>query len=1280
MKKVFFIFMLFISTVLLVACNEAESYSLTLPSEVSASVENINEITKDTMVTLTISLPSGKSLEWLKINDVEVEVQSLKYSFKINQDTVVLVSFKDIDVKETYSLTLPDEVKSDQVDNTIISSSTLVTLTIETKEGFILEWLKVNDVSVEVSNNTYKFNISKDTIVTIKYKEKELDKEYYSLKIPTDLTSNLSDLSAILEGTEITLTFNKGINFILETMTINGVNVQFTNDSYTFEIFENTVVTTTYKVAGIQPVEYLEILKLLNNANYDMFSDNGQVTIEVPRILFGTEVVLITSMLDNYFIGETAVIIDGLINTYYNDGSIFNYVWNNVNGEDERTLNQMDYIVSKQDTEVINENMPGLLSIVDLMDGLYKELVNILTDITSNYPDITLTKDGSNQKLIFKISTNELLENAILGSLYESYFGYSEMDMDYQITFEMNFNQDNKLLSLSINTSFELEDELIDFNIVLKKSNAIINLPDEIKNFDNSEKDKQVPIYLGEEVVMYIPYINIIDFNDSYTLERFQNNLYFKDVIVEGFYLDEELTNLITTETNLENTESIYIKTKPKVTIEELIEKIDYENEYLFKYLYTSSSYMFKIKNFEGFLDGGYIRFYDEITKKNYSALYQSNIWYIIDGIVENSILSNDIKNVLNDVNTYIPFKNSYLVGPYLVNTNTNEVRSLFDSFAVEIIEENDAKDILERIYTTLTLDNIVILNPKIDYITPDLSETEYISINDLDTVNFYVRYSNGFNVERTLEELIAAGHNVVKPSDVDDHLLVDDIVIWINLYDANDGQFILVTDKYGVVTKYYLSDLTSLPQVEGSFFQKDLVLTHLDDSGNTDIATLEELKTFIGNKDYLDFVITSNYVTIDELFMKLDENNYYLPLYNNIIYDFKTNQYYDSSDIVYEVTQTHLIIIRNDFYEAIPLEKVNKNANFELHIRESIVVILLFEKLLNNEYTIYYEEYGHPGIIAINNTNEKYSYYGYENYFHLEEVFYIQESQLENSGYERVEYNTFENEVRFNTNIGEEFYIIVGFNSGIYYEPFTPYEYIITRILNTESLEASADGVHLTQSGIYEISYLRNISAYHTLLLLTSYDYITFYAEEYEYQVKWGEQIIISEYGKVIGLVDLINNQQYMFNYNTLVFEKIGELSYFKNIHTIVEQLKPEDVDFYGGIYTTKEVEYNSEHIFSFKVNNNITLKILGMSYDEFDLIDYETLEISESYIYFDININVDKHNIDKSEVYIRFYNGVSYTTLLSDFEYNYYYHDERTIVISITINNEEIIQWYYV
>src|SRR5690554_5743120 len=233
----------FVVLFILTSCGtfDTATHSLSLPEEVTADVQDLDFIKKGTRIKLTINIPEGKELDWFKVNDKEVTVNNNVYNFTISENTVITIGFKDIVIEGVfYTLTLPEGVISNQANLNEVLENTAIKLNINPPLGKELDWLKVNDELVEVTNNTYVFTITKNTIVTINFKEKLEEEVFYSLELPEGITSNQTNLENIKKDTAVILTVNIPPEKEIDWLKVNGLIVRANKDNtYHFIITEN---------------------------------------------------------------------------------------------------------------------------------------------------------------------------------------------------------------------------------------------------------------------------------------------------------------------------------------------------------------------------------------------------------------------------------------------------------------------------------------------------------------------------------------------------------------------------------------------------------------------------------------------------------------------------------------------------------------------------------------------------------------------------------------------------------------------------------------------------------------------------------------------------------------------------------------------------------------------------------------------------------------------------------------------------------------------------------
>ena len=183
--------------------------------------------------------------------------------------------FKDvIEKKETYSLSITATgYGSASYDNTIIRSNTMnftldegtsATITFSPDDGFQIKSVKVNNLTVSVSNNSYTISsISRNTTVEVEFEA--IPPTTYTLSISasgygsatygtTSIRNNTRSFT-LNEGTSATITFSPDDGYQIKSVKVNNSTVSVSNNSYTISsISGNTTVEVEFE--AIPPTTY----------------------------------------------------------------------------------------------------------------------------------------------------------------------------------------------------------------------------------------------------------------------------------------------------------------------------------------------------------------------------------------------------------------------------------------------------------------------------------------------------------------------------------------------------------------------------------------------------------------------------------------------------------------------------------------------------------------------------------------------------------------------------------------------------------------------------------------------------------------------------------------------------------------------------------------------------------------------------------------------------------------------------------------------------------------
>lgn len=234
MKKRFLLVvaLLLVGGLFLAACKPSkpaeETFALTLPEGVVSNQKDNAKVVKDTNVVITITVPSGKELDSLKVDGAEKkgDVVSNKLSFKMTKDITVTVAFKDVSADVFYSLTLPEGVTSNQSDNTKIKENTDVILTVSVPSDKEIDVFTVDgvDKKADLVDNKITVKMTKNMVVALTLKDKPAEDVFYALTLPEGVASDQEDNTKILADTEVELTITVPEGKKVATFMVDGVD------------------------------------------------------------------------------------------------------------------------------------------------------------------------------------------------------------------------------------------------------------------------------------------------------------------------------------------------------------------------------------------------------------------------------------------------------------------------------------------------------------------------------------------------------------------------------------------------------------------------------------------------------------------------------------------------------------------------------------------------------------------------------------------------------------------------------------------------------------------------------------------------------------------------------------------------------------------------------------------------------------------------------------------------------------------------------------------------
>ncbi len=274
-------------------------YTLTLSEGVSSNQEDNTKIKENTTVTLTLTTPL-EDIASFKVNGVEGKN-------RLVNNTWTLIMTEDVTVVVTlnvyYTLTLPEEVCSNQENNNKIKEKTTVLLTFHNSIEELSSF-KINDIEKidELTNDTYTFVMMEDTTITV---EINPQKKYYAVYINIDgfpkyiydealnrgVIPNLSSYAG--EGMFFTnlQTIFPSITNAVQAAIISGAHSnQTTNVIAYFDKTQNKVISqgrtnlapTFYQVAANQGISMASVRHYPAHPDPLSTTDLNKLYIDVP--------------------------------------------------------------------------------------------------------------------------------------------------------------------------------------------------------------------------------------------------------------------------------------------------------------------------------------------------------------------------------------------------------------------------------------------------------------------------------------------------------------------------------------------------------------------------------------------------------------------------------------------------------------------------------------------------------------------------------------------------------------------------------------------------------------------------------------------------------------------------------------------------------------------------------------------------------------------------------------------------------------------------------------
>ncbi len=240
------------------ACSPAaDAYKVTLDYESEKGEVTLDPV-QDTYdagsdVTVTVTPKPNYEVGTFKVDGKDEQLTNGKYTFAVEKDTVVAVTFtQKITTEDNYLITVTPTQNGTVVlsDPGPVASGTEITATVTPAPGYELDTAKVNGADVTVDgNNRFKFTVTADTTVTVTFKEIPVTKYNVSAAATQNGTVTLDPEGEVAVNTEVTVTIAPATGYELDTAKVNDDDVTDTveDNTFKFTVTADTTVTVTFK-------------------------------------------------------------------------------------------------------------------------------------------------------------------------------------------------------------------------------------------------------------------------------------------------------------------------------------------------------------------------------------------------------------------------------------------------------------------------------------------------------------------------------------------------------------------------------------------------------------------------------------------------------------------------------------------------------------------------------------------------------------------------------------------------------------------------------------------------------------------------------------------------------------------------------------------------------------------------------------------------------------------------------------------------------------------------
>ncbi|PFM82135.1 hypothetical protein COJ46_08725 [Bacillus sp. AFS077874] len=237
----------YIDTAITVIISDDLSHMITATSDSNGNIDpdGVISLKHGSNQTYKITPNTGFEIGSVKVDGQEVTVTNGEYTFtNVTKNHSIDVTFKQI----VHIITATAGTNGTISPNGRITANygTSQTFTITPYDGFEVATFKVDGVDAQLTNNTYTFtNVTKDHTINVTFKQIV---HTISGAAGSNGTISPSGNVSVNHGKNQTFTITPNKGYEVATFTVDGVNANLTNNSYTFtNVTKDHTINVTFK-------------------------------------------------------------------------------------------------------------------------------------------------------------------------------------------------------------------------------------------------------------------------------------------------------------------------------------------------------------------------------------------------------------------------------------------------------------------------------------------------------------------------------------------------------------------------------------------------------------------------------------------------------------------------------------------------------------------------------------------------------------------------------------------------------------------------------------------------------------------------------------------------------------------------------------------------------------------------------------------------------------------------------------------------------------------------